>query len=205
MKKTLTIILLSISLSGFSQTEKGDFVITPTVGWDTYRESNTPEYSEKRFNFPVSIHKYLSDRFAIGLTTTFYHYKYENYPANDFYGKDIQAGIQLRPTMRYNFLKTRFTPFIESSFLSILSFSYISRFYDNPNTNINLREISNYSFSSYFSISYVDFNVGVSYFIKDRFALQTKLVGLSNNSFGFNAKAYLPINFGLQFIINNQR
>ncbi len=32
MKKILTIVLLSISLSEFLQTMKGDWVITPTVG-----------------------------------------------------------------------------------------------------------------------------------------------------------------------------
>ena len=205
MKKTLTIILLSISLPGFSQTEKGDFVITPTVGWDTFRTSDVPEHSQKTFHFPISMHKYLSDRFAVGLTTTFYHDKYEYYPVNDFYRKVIRTGIILTPNLRYNFLKTRFTPFIESGFLSILDYNYTSQFYDNPNISVNLREISEYSFLSYFSISYINFNIGVSYFIKDRFALQTKLIGLSNNSYAFNAKAYLPINFGLQFIINNPR
>ena len=92
MKKTLTIILLSISLSGFSQTEKGDWVITPTVGWDTYREINVSEVSQARFNLPISIHKYLSDRFAVGLTTYFYHDKYEHKPinVNEFYRKTVK-------------------------------------------------------------------------------------------------------------------
>jgi hypothetical protein len=84
MKKILTIILLSISLSGFSQTEKGDFVITPTVGWNTYRTSEAINYSQTsyaqtRFNLPISIHKYLSDGFAIGLTNQFYFQTAKNF------------------------------------------------------------------------------------------------------------------------------
>jgi hypothetical protein len=207
MKKTLTIVFLSISLSGFSQTEKGDWVITPTVGWDIYRESNVSEVSQARFNLPISIHKYLSDRFAVGLTTYFYHDKYERKPinVNEFYRKVIQTGIQLRPVVRYNILKTRFTPFIESDFFSIFNYGHISSYIDDPSINVTLREISDYNFQSSFSLSDIDLRVGISYFIKDRFALQLKLAGLSNNSFGFNAKAYVPINFGLQFIINNPR
>ena len=40
MKKIFTIILLSISLSGFSQTMKGDWVITPTVGWNSFANNS---------------------------------------------------------------------------------------------------------------------------------------------------------------------
>ncbi|MCU0470223.1 MAG: hypothetical protein MUF58_16650 [Arcicella sp.] len=205
MKKTLTIILLIISFSGFSQTEKGDFVITPTVGWSTYRMSDVPEHSQKMFYFPVSIHKYLSDRLAIGLRTTFYHDKHEYYPVNDFYRKVIRTGIILKPNVRYNFLKTRFTPFIESEFLGILDYNYTSQFYDNPNINVSLREISGDSFLSYFSISYIDFNIGVSYFIKDRFGLQLSLATVYNQTDGIKAQFNLPYNFGLQFILNNPR
>lgn len=65
MKKTLTIILLSISLSGFSQTEKGDWVITPTVGWNTIYYKYVANSNENfEFKLPIGFHKYLSDRFV---------------------------------------------------------------------------------------------------------------------------------------------
>ncbi len=207
MKKTLTIILLSISLSGFSQTMKGDWVLTPTVGWNSIYPVSNETTKGFFINLPISVQYYLSDKFAIGLTPSFYYSKYEYNPIdiNEFYRKTIQAGIQLRPVVRYNILKARFTPFIESGFSNLFDFGYFSQYHDNPNVNVSLREISNTYFESFFSISHINVNIGVSYFIKDRFALQTKFAGFDNSSDGISVYANLPINFGLQFIINNPR
>ena len=197
MKKTLTIILLSISLSGFSQTEKGDFVVTPTVGWNTIYYKNVPEDSEDfQVKLPIGFHKYLSDRFALGLVTTFGYYRNQPYVSNVYY--KIQSYIAIQPEARYNFLKTRFTPFVGGRILNIV---YQSNFFDNPAIPAGLRRISNLQFTEGLKI-----DVGVSYFIRDRFGLQVKLMDLNvlfNRESEF--KAYLPINFGLQFIINNPR
>jgi hypothetical protein len=198
MKKLLTIILLSISLSSFSQTEKGDFVITPTVGWNTVTYRNVPDNFESfQFNLPTGFHKYLSDRFAIGLIN-YVSYNYNNpYVTTQFYQSSFRIGII--PEVRYNFLKRKLTPFIAGNFLKA---GYISTFYDNPATPLFLRRINSFEFHMLHGL-YID--LGVSYFIKDRFGLQVKLVDLTAGTFGVSGKANLPINFGLQFIINNPR
>jgi hypothetical protein len=49
-------------------------------------------------------------------------------------------------------------------------------------------------------------DVGISYFIKERFGLQVKLMDVGTWDFKeVNTNFYTPINFGLQFIINNPR
>jgi hypothetical protein len=195
MKKALTIILLSISLSGFSQTEKGDWVITPTVGWNTVQYRFIPErYESLWVKLPIEIHKYLSDRFAIGLVTNVEHSFNQPYVTSSFYRSQWVLG--LFPQVRYNFLKSRFTPFIAGRILNI---EYITTFNDNPAIAVDLRRISNLQLTEGLQI-----DVGVSYFIKDRFGLQVKLMD-ANVGFGNKTNFYTPINFGLQFIINNPR
>jgi hypothetical protein len=194
MKKTLTIILLSISLSGFSQTEKGDWVITPTVGWNTLKIDNTPERDVLGINFPVVFYKYLSDRFAIGYGLGVTYDSVKPYVVN-FYERNVTV-INFVPEARYNFLKTRFTPFISGKILTV---GYISQFIDNPAVAVDLRRITNLQFNEGLQI-----DVGVSYFIRDRFGLQVKLMDV-NVGFGNKTNFYTPINFGLQFIINNPR
>ena len=197
MKKTLTIILLSISLSGFSQTEKGDFVVTPTVGWNTIYYKNVPEDSEDfQVKLPIGFHKYLSDRFAVGLVMNIQHYFSRPFVSNQYYRS--QWNLSVSPEARYNFLRSRFTPFVAGRILNI---EYITQFNDIPTIPAELRRITNVQFTESLKI-----DVGVSYFIKDRFGLQVKLMDLNvlfNRESEF--KAYLPINFGLQFIINNPR
>jgi hypothetical protein len=197
MKKTLTIILLSISLSGFSQTEKRDFVITPTVGWNTIGYSYEPDrYEQFHFGLSTGFHKYLSDRFAIGLVN-YVSYDYtQPYFTTQFYRSAFRIGII--PEVRYNFLKTRLTPFVAGRIFDI---GYINTFYDNPATPIYLRRIKQLNL-----INSLQIDLGLSYFIKDRFGLQVKLMDLNVGLFNrTDFKAYLPINFGLQFIINNPR
>lgn len=138
----------------------------------------------------------MSDRFALGLVTTFGYYRNQPYVSNVYYNS--QSYIAIQPEARYNFLKTRFTPFVGGRILNIV---YQSNFFDNPATPAELRRISNLQFTEGLKI-----DVGVSYFIRDRFGLQVKLMDL-NVLFNRESelKAYLPINFGLQFIINNPR
>lgn len=198
MKKIFTIILLSISLSGFSQTMKGDWVITPTVGWNTLKIDNTAERDIFGVNFPVVFYKYLSDRFAIGYGLEVNYESVKPYVINQFERNSFS--INFVPEARYNFLKTRFTPFVSGKIIYV---GYITQFIDNPTTPVELRRISQFNFQDGLKI-----DVGVSYFIKDRFGLQVKLMDLNLDVFNFNRgnfKAYLPINFGLQFIINNPR
>ena len=121
MKKTLIIILLSVSLPGFSQTEKGDFVITHTVGWNTIYYKNVPEDSEDfQVRLPIGFHKYLSDRFALGLVTTFGYYRNQPYVSNVYYKS--QSYIAIQPEVRYNFLKTRKTCLLKHFLLVFLLF-----------------------------------------------------------------------------------
>ena len=197
MKKISIILLLMCSLSGFSQTEKGDFVITPTVGLDTYRENNTIDYSQTRFSFPISIHKYVSDRFAVGISNEFYYYNFQpNTTSTLFYMSNWQ--ISIKPEIRYNILKTRFTPYVSTK----VGFWYWgSQFQDNPTIPVVYRRIS--AFETYSPNFQID--IGVSYFIKERFGLQLKLARFYNTSGGIQTQFYAPYNFGLQFIINNPR
>ena len=197
MKKTLTIILLSISLSGFSQTGKGDWAITPTVGWNTVKVGRTTsDYDYFGIKFPVSFHKYLRDRFALGFVTTIEHGRYKPLVANQIYTSIWR--IYLEPEARYNILKNRFTPFVAGRIIDV---GYSTQFSDNPTTPVEFRRISNV----YLETS-IQIDIGVSYFIKDRFGLQVKLMGVNTWDFkDINANFYTPINFGLQFIINNPR
>ena len=196
MKKIFIILLLMGSFSGFSQTEKGDFVITPTLGWNTVTISNTSERDNFQAKLPIGFHKYLSDRFAIGLTT-YVSYDYTKpYVINQFYQSTFRIGII--PEVRYNFLKTRLTPFVAGRIFDI---GYITQFIDSPVIPVELRRISNLNLTTGFQV-----DLGLSYFVKDRFGLQVKLMDLNTNFFNKTTfKAYLPINFGLQFIINNTR
>ena len=192
MKKTLTIILISISLSGFSQTEKGD---TPTVGWNTVQYRHDPSLFESlRVQLPIGFHKYLSDRFAIGLLFYFNYNSINPYVSNQFEQNSTRIGIL--PEVRYNFLKTRLTPFVAGRVMDI---AYQTTFNDIPIIPVELRRISGLNFNTGLQI-----DVGVSYFIRERFGLQVKLMDVSAG-FGNKANFYLPINFGLQFIINNPR
>lgn len=196
MKTTLTIILLSISLSGFSQTEKGDWVVTPTVGWNTIKIDNTSERDVFDVKIPVVFYKYLSDRFAIGYGIGVNYESVKPHIVNQYERNSFS--VNFIPEARYNFLKTRFTPFVAGRILQI---GYLTQFNDIPTIPVELRRISNLNFNTGLQI-----DVGVSYFIRDRFGLQVKLMDLNvlfNRASEF--KAYLPINFGLQFIINNPR
>ncbi len=196
MKKTLTIIILSISLSGFSQTEKGDFVITPTVGWNTLSISNNSDRDVFQARLPIGFHKYLSDRLAVGLLFYFDYNSIKPHVSNQFEQNSTRVGIL--PEIRYNFLRTRLTPFIAGRISDI---GYVTQFYDNPATPVGLRRISQFNLQNGLQME-----VGVSYFVKDRFGLQVKLIDLNAGLFNrTDFKAYLPINFGLQFIINNPR
>jgi hypothetical protein len=195
MKKTLTIILLSISLSGFSQTEKRDFVITPTVGRSTYATSTDADRSISQIRFPIEFHKYLSNRFAVGFRIYGFYQSMKPNITNQFEQNDTQ--INISPEIRYNFLKTKLTPFVTGR---ILDFGYNNTFYDNPNTPVALRRISNFYFSSGFGV-----NLGISYFVKERFGLQLSLATVYNETDGIKAQFNIPYNIGLQFIINNPR
>jgi hypothetical protein len=198
MKKTLTIILLSISLSGFSQTEKGDWVITPMVGWNTVNYDYVPgDYENLQSHLPIGFHKYLNDRLSVGFVLNFRYGYNQPYVVNRFYRS--QSRIYLEPEIRYNFLKTRFTPFVAGRILSV---GYINDFGDNPALPPDIRRITYSYFNAGFQI-----DAGVSYFIKDRFGMQVKLMSLASDGLGLKTVTnfYTPINFGLQFIINNPR
>jgi hypothetical protein len=197
MKKILTIALLSISLSGISQTMKGDWVITPTVGWNTLKIDNTSERDILGINFPTVFHKYLSDKFAIGCGLEFTYNSVKSYVVNSYpYNSTLIIGLV--PEVRYNFLKTRLTPFVSGRFVE----SGYSRFVvDDPSIPVVLRTRNNWYLNTRPQI-----DVGVSYFIKERLGLQVKLMNVSTWDFkGVNTNFYTRINFGLQFIINNPR
>ena len=197
MKKIFIILLLMCSFSGFSQTEKGDWVITPTMGMDSYRKDDKINYSRASFSFPISIHKYLSDRLAVGLINEFYYYNFQPSTTSTlFYTSNWQ--ISIKPEIRYNILKTRFTPYVSAK----VGFWYWgSQFQDNPTLPVVFRRIS--AFETYSPNFQID--IGVSYFIKERFGLQLKLASFYNTFDGIQTQFYVPYNLGLQFIINNPR
>jgi hypothetical protein len=148
-----------------------------------------------QLRLPIELHKYLSDRLAVGLRIYCFYNSIKPYVTSQFEQNYTQINIQ--PEIRYNVLKTKLTPFVSGR---ILDFGYESRFYDNPNTPVVLRRISNFYYSSGFGV-----NLGVSYFIKERFGLQLSLATVYNQTDGIKAQFNLPYNFGLQFIINNPR
>jgi hypothetical protein len=205
MKKLTAILLIVVSFSGFSQTEKGDWIITPVVGRSSIYSGSSEENSNYlNISLPVYFHHYLSDRFAIGWKATLYYNWFEHTPVdvNDFYRKTTQIGIRLIPSIRYNILKTRLTPFIEATYLGAINFDYRTMQSENPIIPINKRTASVFDFSQEAYITNVYFDIGVSYFIKDKFALQVYLSEVGHNlSRGVYANLS-PLNFGLQFVIN---
>ena len=183
------------SFSGLSQTEKGDFVITPTLGWSTVSNGNInidPRIFRARF--PVGFHKYLSQRFAVGsvLDLSYSSYKYTN-------EDEVKGGsVSIIPEVRYNFLKKRFTPFVAGRFFSV---GYRDVSYDYPSNSTANKKVSELY---YYTNARID--VGLSYFIKNRFGIQIKLVDINFEEFNqLEVDFPNPINFGLQFIINNPR
>lgn len=193
MKKTLTIILLNISFSGFSQNEKGDFVI----GIHPYILDQKFTENQNRFVLGTTAHFYLNDRLSIGALLRGYYHNYNPVIANQFYQSTTSFIIQ--PELQYNFLKTRLTPFAR---VSIFEIGYLNTFYDNPVIPVDIRRLSNLNFIN--KLPFLELNVGLSYFVKERFALQTT-ANLSRNS--LNSFNYDKVQFGINciFIINNPR
>lgn len=206
MKKILTIALLSISLSGYSQTEKGDFVITPTVGWSSFTNYSNSNSSDVRVQIPISTHYYLSDKFAVGLETGFRYTKLEYFLTNNnYYSKQKHWDLFIRPELQYNFLRTRFTPFIKVNYGGLLSLEYVNVYFETSGSRgITITETNTYSRLSF---SNIYLSLGLTYYVKQRFGLQLNIADVwRNDPQGFGGQInYLPINFGLQFIINNPR
>ncbi len=207
MKKTLTIIILSISLSGFSQTEKGDWAvgIHPEYRYQDKSYTLYDQYGNvfavqgaiiKNYRGVISANYYLSDKFSIGgnlgisysttnpLVSSQYFYSFTNY--------------EVGPILRYNFLKTRLTPYLQVD----VNYNYRKLFYDIPTIAVQLRPSF---YSSEFSGGV---GLGLSYFIRDRFALQANTFFRKfNNQIAYNEKDanFLSFGFGCIFIINNPR
>jgi hypothetical protein len=207
MKKLLTTILLCISLSSFSQTQKGDFVITPIVGKSNFTNNSGDNFKYFSVQLPVSIHYYLSDKFAVGLNTEFRYYKAETFPINTgvTYTRQKNWDLFIKPELQYNFLSTRFTPFIRANYLGFVWLNHANIYYENAVSvpkNIDVTETNFFNGLSLKSFS-VDF--GITYYIKQRFGLQLSLATVYNQTDKIKAQFNLPYNIGLQFIINNPR
>ena len=102
MKKIFIILLSMCSFSGFSQTKKGDFVITPTSRWNMVGYRYITENSENlQLKLPIEFHKYLSDKFAVGLKINCFYNSVKYYVTNQFEQNDTQ--INISPEVRYNF------------------------------------------------------------------------------------------------------
>jgi hypothetical protein len=207
MKKALTIILLSISLSGFSQTEKGDFVITPTVGRSNFNNSSGDNCSLFSIQLPISSHYYLSDKFAIGLNTKFRYYKAETFPINTgvIYQRQKTWDLFIMPELQYNFLRTRFTPFVRANYLGFIWLNHANIYSENALNIPKSIEVTETNFFNGLSFKSFSVDFGVTYYIKQRFGLQLSLATIYNQTDGIKAQFNIPYNIGLQFIINNPR
>jgi hypothetical protein len=207
MNKILIIILLSISLASFSQTEKGDFVITTVLGKSNFTDNSSDNFKYFGVQLPTSFHYYLSDKFAIGLNTSLRYSKLERFPINngETYYKQKDWNLFLKPELQYNFLRTRFTPFIRANYLGFISLDHVNVYSENLASipkNIEVTETNFFNGLSFKSFS-IDF--GVTYYVKQRFGLQLSLATIYNQTDEIKAQFNLPYNFGLQFIINNPR
>jgi hypothetical protein len=207
MKKILTIILLSISLSGFSQTEKGDWVITPVFGKSNFTNNSEDSYKFFSIQLPVSVHYYLNDKFAVGLNTFFRYSKTETFPLNTGvnYTRQNAWDLFVKPELQYNFLRTRFTPFIRANYLGFVWLNHANIYSENTVNipkNIEVTETIFFNALSFKSFS-VDF--GITYYIKERLGLQLSIASVYNQVDEIKAQFNIPYNFGLQFIINNPR
>ena len=202
MKKILTIILLSISLSGFSQTEKGDWVIIPKfeVGYSNDTKFFTNQQivisgsRQYRYRVSTSVNYFLSDNFAVGgflgISTDYACSEIINSYPTDRLNYEIGGNI------RYNLLKSRFTPFIES----YVGYNYRRYYFDIPQLPPEVRTVYKSGFS-------MGISVGISYFIAPRFGLQTSV---NYNKFDYDYFSYsktypLTVGLGCLFIINNPR
>jgi hypothetical protein len=193
MKKTLTIILLSISLSGFSQTMKGDWVI----GIHPYILDQKFAENQNRFVLGSTAHFYLNHRLSIGALLRGYYSNNNPISTSQFY--QSTTSIILQPELQYNFFKTRLTPFAR---VSLFEIGYLNTFYDNPSIPVDFRRLSSLNFIN--RLPFLELNLGLSYFLKERFALQAT-ANVSRNS--QNALNSDNVQFGINciFIINNPR
>ena len=193
MKKIFIILLLMGSFSGFSQTAKGDFVI----GVHPYILDQKFTENQNRFVLGSTAHFYLNDRLSIGALLRGYYSNYNPASASQFY--QSTTSIIFQPELQYNFLKTRLTPFAR---VSLLEIGYLNVFYDNPNTPVNFRRISQLNFIN--NLPFLELNIGLSYFLKERFALQAT-ANLSRGD--LSVLNYNKVQFGINciFILNNQR
>lgn len=207
MKKILTIILLSISLSGFSQTEKGDFVVTPVVGRNNFTNNSGDNFKYFSVQLPVSIQYYLSDKFAIGLNTEFRYSKAETFPINTgvTYTRQKSWDLLMKPELQYNFLRTRFTPFIRASYLGFIWLNHANIYYENTVNVPKNVEVIETNFFNGLSFKSFSLDFGVIYYIKQRLCLQLSLATIYSQTDDIKSQFNIPYNFGLQFIINNPR
>ena len=199
MKKIFIILLLMSSLSGFSQTEKGDFVITLGLGKRNFTDYSRDSSKYFSVQLPVSIHYYLSDKFAVGLNTIFRYSKDETFSMNSgvTYRRQKNWDLFVTPELQYNFLRTRFTPFVRANYLGFISLNHANIYYKNAVNvpkNIEGTETNFFNGLSFKSFS-VDF--GVTYYIKERLGLQLSLATIYNQTDNIKAQFYLPYNIGL--------
>ena len=195
------------SFSGFSQTEKGDFVITPILGWNNFTDNSRDSSKYFSVQLPVAIHYYLSDKFAVGLNTIFRYSKDETFSMNSgvTYTRQKNWGLFVMPELQYNFLRTRFTPFVRANYLGFISLNHLNGYVENA---VNVPKNIEAAETSFFNgLSFKSFSVyfGVTYYIKERLGLQLSLATVYSQTDNIKAQFILPYNIGLQFIINNPR
>ncbi len=162
MTKKLTILLLFSSLSGLSQTRKGDWVISPQLGVLPSDVSivSTDSFISQRYGLNIPIHYYFSNKLSFGLNILTYYNSFKN--KNGFGINHLAIGIS--PEIQYNFSRKRLVPFIRifpSLYLGYEHYELI-----NYPLYISQRNQSHYIFSG--TIKSLKVDIGLNYFVKER-------------------------------------
>ena len=207
MKKIFIILLLMCSFSGFSQTEKGDFVIGIHPEFSDQEKNNVSinnisgnpiQISGIRienYRGILSGNYYLSDKFSAGGNLGI-SYSTQNPLVSNQYFRSF-TNYEVGPILRYNLLKTRLTPYLQVD----INYNYRKLLIDIPNLPLEFKQ----SYKSEFSGG---IGIGLSYFIRERFAIQANTFFRKYNNqtiFQTGEDHFLSFGFGCLLIINNPR
>lgn len=132
----------------------------------------------------------MSDKFSVGGNLGVSYSSYNPLVSNKYF--ESSTNFEVGPILRYNFLKTRLTPYVQVD----ANYNYRKLFVDVPNLPIEFKQ----SYSSKFSGG---IGLGLSYFIRQRFALQVS--GIYRGYNYYPNDTFLSFGFGCLLIINNPR
>ena len=117
-KKIAILIIISISFSTFSQTEKGTFFIGASNSLFDFKKKiseplffNQVDYEDK-FKISPTLGFFIYDKLLVGID-----FSYEQFTGNIFGSEENANTTEIGPFIKYYFLETKLKPFSTLSYL----------------------------------------------------------------------------------------